>query len=125
MPNRFFWRNVCKGQSFQGQLWAVGIELGAASGSLVPPAEQEAGVVDVGVEVVVGEEKVVHLGWLETGLDQLEGGDRAAAEHQGLVADAQGVGAAKLELGGCGSAASQDKYLDHDWTLGLIMEATV
>ena len=44
------------------------------------------------LEVVVGEEKVFHLGWLETGLDQ---GDRAAAEHQGLVADAQGVGAAQ------------------------------
>ena len=63
---------------------------------------------DVVVEVVVGEEKVFHLGWLETGLDQLLGGDQATAEHQGLVADAQGVGAAKPELGGCGSAASQD-----------------
>ena len=65
------------------------------------------------VQVVVGDEKVVHLGWLKTGLDQLEGGDRAAAEHQGLVADAQGVGAAKPELGGCGSAAFQDYYPAH------------
>ena len=96
MPNRFSWGNVCKGQSFQGQLWAVDIEIGAASGSLVPAAEQEAGVVDVVVEVVVGEEKVVHLGWLETGLDQLVGGGRAAVEHQHLFADAQGVGATEF-----------------------------
>jgi len=78
------------------------------SGSLAPAGEQEAGVVDVVIEVVVGEEKVFHLGRLETGLDQLVGGDRAAAEHQSLVADEQGVGAVKPELGGCGSAASRD-----------------
>ena len=36
---------------------------------LVPSAKEEAGVVDVVVEVVVGEEEVVDLGWPEAGLD--------------------------------------------------------
>ena len=80
---------------------------------MVPAAEQEAGVVDVVVESVVGEEKVVHLGGIGTSLDQLMGGRWTAVEHQYLVAYAQRMGAAEPELGGCGSAASQYKYFNH------------
>ena len=58
---------------------------------LVPAAEQEARVVDVVVEVVVGEEEVVDLGRPEAGLDQLVGGGRAAVEHQVLAADLDDV----------------------------------
>ena len=52
---------------------------------LIPAAEEEAGVVDVVVEVVVREEEVVDVGWPQTGLDELVGCRWSAVEHDLLA----------------------------------------
>jgi len=52
-----------------------------ATDALIPAAKQEAGVVDVVVEVVVREEEVVHLRGPQAGFDELVRGRRAAVEH--------------------------------------------
>ena len=52
-----------------GEGWAVDVEGVFLADGLVPATEEEAGIVDVVVEMVVGEEEVVDLGWPETGLD--------------------------------------------------------
>ena len=55
--------------------------------ALVPAAEKEAGIVDVMVEVVVGEEQVVDLSRPEADLDQLVSGGGAAVKHEVLAVD--------------------------------------
>jgi hypothetical protein len=87
------------------------LELVRFTGRLVPAAEQEAGIVNVVIEMVVGEEEVVDLGWPETGLDQLVGGGRAAVEHHVLAADVDDVRRAEPLGGGCRGAGSQDVNL--------------
>ena len=53
--------------------------------ALVPPAQQEAGVVDVVIEVVMCEEEVVDVGGPEPGLDHLVRGGGAAVDHDLLA----------------------------------------
>jgi hypothetical protein len=75
-----------------GQPRAENLELALLAGALVPAAEQEARVVDVMVEMVVGKEEVVDLGGAEASLDQFVGGGRAAVEHQVLATHFDDVG---------------------------------
>ena len=65
-----------------GQRGAEDLQPILAADALIPAAEQEAGVVDVVVEVVVREEEVVHLRGPQAGLDELVRGRRAAVEHR-------------------------------------------
>ena len=82
--------------------------------SLIPAAEEEAGIINVVVEVVMGEEKVVDLGGPEAGLDQLVGGCRAAVEHEVLPIEFYDEGRAKAVGGGCRGPGPEDVYLAHN-----------
>src|SRR5438093_175050 len=64
-----------------GQRGAEDLQPVLATDALIPAAKQEAGVVDVVVEVVVREEEVVHLRGPQAGFDELVRGRRAAVEH--------------------------------------------
>ena len=66
---------------------------------LVPAAEQEAGIIDVVVEMVVGEEDVVDLSWKETDLDEFVCCGWAAVEHEFFAFDVEDESGS--EAGGC------------------------
>src|SRR5207244_3222231 len=79
-----------------GQRGAEDLQPVLAADTLIPAAEQEAGVVDVVVEVVVREEEVVHLRGPQAGLDELVRGRRAAVEHgEPAAAEVEDVRGAK------------------------------
>ena len=96
-----------------GQVGAEDLELVLFADALVPAAKQEAGVVDVMVKVMVGEEEVVHLGGKQPRLDQLVGGSRPAVEHQQLLAQLQYVGTAEAGRRGGRGAGSQGVDFSH------------
>ncbi len=75
---------------------------------LVPAAEQEAGIIDVVVEVVVGEEDVVDLSREETDLDEFVCCGGPAVEHEFFAFDVEDE--CRSEAGGCWvrSACSED-----------------
>ena len=91
-----------------GEGGAEDLQVVLLAGALVPAAQQEAGVVDVVVEVVVCEEEVVDVGGPESCLDELVGCCGAAVDHHLLVADLQGE--RRAEAGGRGrrSACAED-----------------
>ena len=93
-----------------GQVGAEYLELVFLADALVPAAKQEAGIVDIVVEVVVGEEQVVNLGREQPRLHQLVGSGRAAVEHQELLAQPENVGTAKP--GGCGRRCASAEGID-------------
>ena len=64
-----------------GGRWPVCAEGVFLADGLVPTTEEEAGVVDVVVEVVVGEEDVVDLSGEEAGFDEFVGCGGSAVEH--------------------------------------------
>ena len=75
---------------------------------LVPAAEEEAWVVDVVVEVVVGEEEVVDLGREEAGLDEFVGSSGPAVEHDLFAVDVGDVCGAEAGGGWSGGAGADD-----------------
>ena len=92
------------------EVGAENLELVFLADALVPAAEKEAGIVDVVVEVVVGEEEVVNLGGEQSGLDQLVRCCGAAVEHEEFAAELQDMGAA--EPGGRGGGSSRAEGVD-------------
>src|SRR5262249_30742780 len=91
-------------------------QLVLAADALVPAAEQEAGIVDVVVEVVMGEEQVIDAGGTDPRLHQLVGGGGAAVEHEVPVGHLDGEGGSPAIGGGSRRAGSEDEDLGHDWT---------
>ena len=89
-----------------GESRSVDVEGVFLADGLVPAAEEEAGIVDVVVEVVVGEEEVVDVGGPEAGLDELVGCGGSAVEHDLLAIDVGDVGGAEAGGGGRGSAGA-------------------
>ena len=87
--------------------------------ALVPAAQEEAGIVDVMVEVVVSEKEVVDLGGKQSRFDQLVSGGRAAVEHEELVAQFEHVGAAKPCGSRSGRSGAQGVNLRHFYPLGV------
>ena len=75
---------------------------------LIPAAEEEAGVVDVVVEVVVREEEIVDVGWPQTGLDELVGRRGPAVEHHLLAIDVGDVRGAEAGWSRRRSAGAED-----------------
>jgi hypothetical protein len=96
-----------------GQRRPVHLERVLLADGLVPAAEQEAGVVHVVVEVVMGEEEVIDVGGKDAGLDQLPGGRRPAVEHHVLTADLHRVGRAPPMRGGRWRAGTEDEDFGH------------
>ena len=86
---------------------AVDLEPVLPADALVPAAEEEAGVVHVVIEVVVGEEEVVDVGGPEPGLDQLVGRGRAAVDHDLLAGHLDDVGRAEACRGRRGRASTE------------------
>ena len=65
-----------------GQVGPEDLELVLLADALVPPAKEEAGIINVMVEVMVSEEEVVDLGGEQPRFEQLVSGGRPAVEHQ-------------------------------------------
>ena len=81
-----------------GESRTVYVECVFLADRLIPAAEEEAGVVDVVVEVVVREEEVVDVGWPQTGLDELVGCRWSAVEHDLLAINVGDI--CRAEAGG-------------------------
>ena len=75
---------------------------------LIPAAEEEAGVVNVVVEVVVREEEVVDVGWPEAGLDELMSRRGPAVEHDLLAIDVGDICRAEAGRRGSWSSGAED-----------------
>ena len=97
-----------------GQRRAIDAELILLADALVPATEQEAGVVDVVVEVMVREEQVVDARGQDTDLHELGRRRRAAVEHQILAAHVDGEGRPPAIRRGRRSAGAEDEHLRHD-----------
>src|SRR5256886_823682 len=95
-----------------GQRRTIDAELILLADALVPATEQEAGVVDVVVEVMVREEQVVDARGQDTDLHELGRRRRAAFEHQILAAHVDGRPPAIRR--GRRSAGAEDEHLRHD-----------
>ncbi len=91
-----------------GEGGAVDVESVFLADRLIPAAEEEAGVVDVVVEVVMGEEEIVDVGWPESGLDEFVGCGRSAVEHDLLAVDVCDVCGAEAGGGRRGGAGAED-----------------
>ena len=91
-----------------GECRAVDTEGVFLADRLVPAAEQEAGVVDVVVEMVMSEEEVVDLGRPEAGLDEFVGCGRSAVEHDLFAVDVGDEGGSEAGGGWRGGAGAED-----------------
>ena len=87
---------LCEGL---GQGRAVDLKPVLDPDALVPPAQEKAGVVDIVVGVMVGEEKVVYLRGPQARLHQLVGGGGTTIEHDVLPAGLDYVGGAETGRG--------------------------
>lgn len=61
------------------------------TGAFVPSGHHEARVVDIVIEVVVGEEQVVDVQWVQANLRHLVGSGRSTVEHDLLPAHIDNV----------------------------------
>ena len=100
------------------EVGAEHLQLVLLADALIPAAEQETGIVDVMVEMVVREEEVVHLRGEESRLYQLVGSRRPAIEHQQLFAELEHVGTA--ESGGCRCGRSGAQRVDFSHFLTIV-----
>ena len=96
-----------------GQIGAEHLEFVLLADALVPTAEEEAGIIDVMVEMVVGEEEVIHLCGKQSRLDQLVRRRRPAVEHQVLVSQFEHVGTPETGGRGRGCPGAQSVDFSH------------
>ena len=92
---------------------AIDTELVLLADTLIPATEKEAGIVDVVIEMMVGEEEVIDTGRADSRFHQLVRRGGAAIEHQIFVPRLHGEGRSPAVRSGCRCAGSEDKNLGH------------
>ncbi len=94
-------------EAFGGR-WSVDAEGVFLSDGLVPSAEEEAGIVDVVVEVVVSKEDVVDLGREQSDFDEFVCCRGSAVEHEFFTFDVEDEGGSEAEWCWVRSTCSED-----------------
>ena len=93
---------------------AVDLKLILLARALIPTAKQEAGIVHVVVEVVMGKEQVVDVRRPESCLDELMSRGRATVYHYLLSTSLDDERRAKSGSGRCRRACAQNVYTGHN-----------